>query len=144
NADNQTQKTYVSHTKPKTPESAKPLFLKVLDDYAERLLAARLTSSSAASVLDACDAMNFGNHWRNLDLPLADLIVTSPPYLNSVDYVYNQMAEYFWVGDLFGLADQASQNEHKRRYVGSTKVDHAVYRTQPRTSIRAIDQVIER
>ncbi len=143
NADNQTQKTYVSHTKHKIPDPAKPLFLRVLDDYARRLLASNISSTTAAAVLDTCDAVNFGTLWMNSNFPSVDLIVTSPPYLNSVDYVYNQMAEYFWIGDLFGMANQASQNEHKRRYVGSTKVDSAVYKELPETGIPSIDSIAQ-
>lgn len=143
NADNQTQKTYVSHTKPKVPDPAKPLFLRVLNDYAQRLVGAELNSASAAAVLDYCDAVTYGDVWVNGGFPLADLIVSSPPYLNSVDYVYNQMAEYFWIGDLFGMADQAAQNEHKRRYVGSTKVDASVYKDLPLTGIASVDIVSE-
>ena len=143
NADNQTQKTYVSHTKLKTPDPAKPLFLRVIDDYMQRLLSAKLDHSTVAKVLDTCDATNFGDLWVSSKSAAVDLIVTSPPYLNSVDYVYNQMAEYFWIGDLFGMADQAAQNEHKRRYVGSTKVDASTYRTLPKTGIDSIDSIAE-
>jgi hypothetical protein len=32
-------------------------------------------------------------------------IATSPPYLDSIDYVYNQMLEYFWLHEELGLAD---------------------------------------
>lgn len=144
NADNQTQKTYVSHTKVKQPEAAKPLFLAVLRDYTERILAlSKIPSLGVATVIDAGDARNFSAYWNQKKLPKVDLIISSPPYLNSVDYVYNQMAEYFWIGDLFGLETQGLQNEHKRHYVGTTKVDASIYRNLRQSPIKEINSVIE-
>ena len=143
NADNQTQKTYVSGTRIKEPEPAKPLFLSALADYATRLKAfVEVTGPENATILDRCNATNFGNFWEAQGYPKVDLIVSSPPYLNSVDYVYNQMAEYFWIGDLFGMETQSKQNEHKRNYVGTMKVDAAEYRNEIRTGIPSIDNVI--
>src|SRR5581483_6954907 len=48
-----------------------------------------------------------------------DLAVTSPPYLDSVDYPYNMMLEYFWLGPLLGVPDRRSFNALRRRPVGA-------------------------
>lgn len=142
NADNQTQKTYVSHTHPKVPEPAKQLFQATLLDYAERLKEfSAQCRTRRAKVLDVVDARTFGSDWAKARLPLVDLVLTSPPYLNSVDYVYNQMAEYFWLGDLFGLDTQPEQNQHKRAYIGTTKIDAAEYRQLPTTGEGSIDEL---
>src|SRR5205807_193227 len=101
NADNQTQKTYVSHTRIKTPDPAKDLFVRTLIDYAKRIteFANALPDGGRAHVLADVEVRNLLEEWGHRHLPAVDLIVTSPPYLKSVDYVYNQMAEYFWIGD---------------------------------------------
>jgi DNA modification methylase len=128
NADNQTQKTYVSHTNPKTPESAKPLFAATLDDYTQRIVEfgnLRKLMGGQARVLGSWDARGFVEEWRANHLPTIDLAITSPPYVKSVDYVYNQMAEYFWVGDLFGLSSQKEQNRHKQVYIGTQHLNGA-------------------
>ena len=51
-----------------------------------------------------------------------DLIITSPPYIKSIDYVYNQMVELFWVGDLFSMNTQTKQNKKRKLYTGTTLV----------------------
>lgn len=124
NADNQTQKTYVSHTHEKTPEQAIPLFLETLADYAARLrkYSFMVGFERRAIVAQAGDASNIESLWQELGLRAPDLVVTSPPYVKSVDYVYNQMAEYFWTGDLFGLETQLKQNCFKEHYIGTDKV----------------------
>jgi hypothetical protein len=45
--------------------------------------------------------------------------VTSPPYLDSVDYPYNMMLEYFWLGPLLGVPDRRSLNALRRRSIGA-------------------------
>ena len=148
NADNQTMKTYVSHTHPKTSESARKIFCKVLPDYAQRLkhLGSELGPhfQGASVVLPYLDARTFADSWQRDRYPLADLVVTSPPYLKTVDYVYNQMAEYFWMGDLFDMETQKKQNEKKREYIGTEKVQAAEYRIFMETGIRQVDELSAR
>jgi DNA modification methylase len=144
NADNQTQKTYVSHTKKKIVPAAIPLFLETLSDYSKRLIQLSLVKPlGAARMLAATDSRNFSADWHSARLPLVDLIISSPPYLNAVDYVYNQMAEYFWIGDLFNMETQLKQNEYKRNYIGTSKIDAVTYRKTPVTSIVAVDLVVQ-
>ncbi|MCP1339401.1 site-specific DNA-methyltransferase [Idiomarina sp. M1R2S28] len=145
NADNQTQKTYVSHTHPKIPEPALPLFLKTIDDYYKRVVEFSELSSTdvQVNILEECEARNVGDFWREHGLPKIDLAITSPPYVKSVDYVYNQMSEYFWIGDLFELESQAKQNLQKKLYVGTDKVFASEYREQNFLGIATIDKVLE-
>jgi hypothetical protein len=115
NADNQTQKTYVSGTLKKSPPDVPTTFGKALD----RALAAlremdRSRLAGAESTVIPGDAA---------DIPLPpssiDLVVTSPPYLDSVDYMYNFMLEYFWLGSLLGVSDRRSFNRLRREVIGA-------------------------
>lgn len=123
NADNQTMKTYVSHTHPKKPEDARALFLKMLAAYSERLAKLRDHASpiGRAHLLAGGDSASIEELWKSQKLPLVDLAITSPPYIKSIDYIYNQMAELFWIGDRWGLETQAKQNEFKRNYIGTDR-----------------------
>ena len=146
NADNQTMKTYVSHTRPKDPESARQLFNSVLPDYANRLkrLGEELQPGSRSTLLPYTDARKFAAEWQADGFPMIDLIITSPPYLKTVDYVYNQMAEYFWMGDLFGMETQPKQNTKKREYIGTEKVYVSEYQDFVETGIPDVDELSAR
>lgn len=145
NADNQTQKTYVSHTKPKTPEPAIPLFLKAIGEYGRRVTELPDEGSAGqVAILGNVDARNFAEYFSQKQEKLFDLVITSPPYLNSVDYVYNQMGEYFWIGDLFDLQNQALQNAHKKNYIGTTQWLARDYAVPTVTGFKAIDALVER
>lgn len=114
NADDQTQKTYVSGTLKKTPPPVFPTFEKALQRAI--LGVSSLTpvrGKRQASILDG----------TALSVPLADasvdLIVTSPPYLDSVDYMYNFMLEYFWLGPKLGVLNRTEYNNRRRIPIGS-------------------------
>jgi len=115
NADDQTQKTYVSGTLTKTPPDVASTFwkafAKALSSIRE-LGAVRLPGATAKVIRgDAAD----------IQLPPAsvDLVVTSPPYLDSVDYMYNFMLEYFWLGPLLGVPDRKTFNQMRRSPTGA-------------------------
>ena len=119
NADDQTQKTYVSGTLKKTPPSVRPLFWKAFDKAVKGLaeLEAYRLANATAEVLEA----------SAIDLPLkddaVDLIITSPPYLDSVDYMYNFMLEYFWLGKRLGVPSRSRFNELRRSQMGAKRPD---------------------
>lgn len=123
NADNQTMKTYVSHTNPKQPESARPLFLQTVYDYADRLIkfSYLVPKNATTRVFTSGEACTLDDLWQQESLPLVDLAITSPPYIKSVDYIYNQMAELFWIGHRWNLETQEKQNSFKRRYIGNDR-----------------------
>jgi DNA modification methylase len=114
NADDQTQKTYVSGTLKKTPPPVVPTFVKrierALSGYSD-LNAVR--ASGRADVVEASAT----------SLPFldgqVDLMVTSPPYMDSVDYMYNLMLEYFWLGPELGIETRQDFNNRRRAYVGA-------------------------
>ncbi len=116
NADDQSMKTYVSGTNRKRPA-------EVLEAYARNLarairgvreLEVARSPHAVAMVAQEGDATRFGVVDESVDL-----IVTSPPYLDSVDYAYNFMLEYFWLGDLLGVPDRATFNVLRRSPIGS-------------------------
>lgn len=145
NADNQTMKTYVSHTNPKKPEDARPIFLKTLETYIGRLikLAEVISPRGKAHVLTDGDSMCIGAAWKGQGMPSLDLAITSPPYIKSVDYIYNQMAELFWIGEKWGLETQAKQNEFKKRYIGNDR-PAGKQTHQPRIGIVEIDSYLSK
>lgn len=111
-ADDQTQKTYVSHTYSKSPPLPSELFPIVV--------------SRAVSGL--ADFANSDARGRSIVAEIADsrcppgrnfsCIITSPPYLDSIDYVYNQMLEYFWLMDIFEISDRTAINQLRKQPLG--------------------------
>jgi DNA modification methylase len=146
NADNQSLKTYVSGTHSKVPPPVKPLFIKTLNEYAERVIQFTeiVPKNVKTEILQIDDARCFSTHWLHRELPLIDLGITSPPYIKTIDYIYNQMAEYFWIGDLFNLADRKKQNKAKKRYIGTEKVVVDEYREKQLIGLSKIDEFTER
>lgn len=120
NADDQTQKTYVSGTLKKNPPEVPPTFWKAFDRALAglRQLERYRLPRSQAKVLqgDAADI--------RLPESSIDLIVTSPPYLDSVDYMYNFMLECFWLGPLLGVKDRHTFNRMRRGVIGAKNPLH--------------------
>lgn len=142
-ADNQSLKTYVSGTLKKKQISAIPLFLETIKEYAERIIqfTAATKNGGSSTVLDAKDSRVLSEFWKKNKLPQVDLVVTSPPYIKTVDYVYNQMAEYFWIGDLFNFETQEKQNTAKQLYIGSEKVAQSQYKEKFHIGNARIDEI---
>lgn len=118
NADNQSQKTYVSGTKPKEPDEVYESFKIRLDMYKERLILLEEKIGKDLKSKVICGQNNYELD-KKINFDKVDLIVSSPPYIKSVDYVYNQMAELFWIGDIFNMQTQVLQNEKKKEYTGT-------------------------
>ena len=116
NADDQTQKTYVSGTLKKTPPSPCALFPTFLDravsgmeNYAK--------AKRAPVIVQRGDARK----WRSPKK--LDGIITSPPYIDSIDYIYNQMLEYFWLYEVLGLASVDEIRAFRKKPVGFRRAD---------------------
>lgn len=114
NADDQTQKTYVSGTLKKDPPPARPTFFRQLDRAIKAASSFHASAGRYKAEIHRASAT---------DLPIEDksidLIVTSPPYLDSVDYMYNMMVEYFWLGDLLGVPARTKFNAARTEYLGA-------------------------
>lgn len=116
NADDQSQKTYVSGTRRKEPPAVADVFWRFLRRAVVGLaqLNERRDGDALTVVPDDADAAAL-----RLAPESVDLAVTSPPYLDSVDYPYNMMLEYFWLGPLLGVPDRRSFNALRRRPIGA-------------------------
>lgn len=124
-ADNESQKTYVSHTHIKEPENVFPLFDTQLDYFVERITQfSQLNGRGKAKVIRASSSEPMVKWLKG---KRADLAVTSPPYIKAIDYVYNQMVELFWIGDLFEMNTQSKQNSKKKNYVGNKQIPAKEY-----------------
>ena len=70
-----------------------------------------------------------------------DGIITSPPYIDSIDYVYNQMLEYFWLYELLGLVSIEKVRELRSKPIGFRRTDvslglqHLAERSAPASQI---------
>ena len=115
NADDQTQKTYVSGTLKKHPPEVAMTFW--------RAFARALTSLKELEAVRRSDATARVMRGDAVDIQLptssVDLVITSPPYLDSVDYMYNFMLEYFWLGPLLGVPDRRTFNNMRRSPTGA-------------------------
>ncbi len=120
NADNESQKTYVSHTKIKQPEEVFTLFFSQLDYFIKRITEFSLSPNLKPSEIIVSSSSNSLTHI--LKGRKADLAITSPPYIKAIDYIYNQMVELFWIGDLFQMQTQNLQNDKKTQYIGNKQI----------------------
>lgn len=73
-----------------------------------------------------------------------DLAITSPPYIKAVDYIYTNLVEYFWIGDIFGLNDRQKLNKHKQNYIGTKQIYSEEYKTEIKLHIKEIDDIINK
>ena len=124
-ADNESQKTYVSHTHVKQPEAVLPVFEAQLDYYASRITQYSQLKRLGESIV--CKASSSEPLTKVMGKKKADLAITSPPYIKAIDYIYNQMVELFWVGDLFEMDTQQKQNTKKKNYVGNKQIPAKEY-----------------
>lgn len=125
NADNQSQKTYVSHTREKKPAEVFSLYAKQLQIFKRAYIEfEKIWDGNTKSSLVLSD----GRADISSYLPKkVNMIITSPPYIKSIDYVYNQMVEFFWIGDLFNMDTQPKQNKKRKKYTGTTLVSKSEY-----------------
>jgi hypothetical protein len=115
NADDQTQKTYVSGTLRKRPPEVGPTFWRA---FGKALIGLRELEQTR---LPKAHAKVIQGDASNIELAPAsvDLVITSPPYLDSVDYMYNFMLEYFWLGPHLGVPDRPTFNKMRRSPTGA-------------------------
>lgn len=144
-ADNESQKTYVSHTKHKNPEEVYKLFFQHLEYFKTRIdeFTNHVSKNVKSSIINSDSKLFFKDKFAKNRI---DLVITSPPYIKAIDYIYNQMVELFWIGDLFDLQTQPLQNSKKNLYIGSKhfhKIDYEGFNPmETRISIPYLDEKI--
>lgn len=144
NADNESQKTYVSHTKVKEPEEVNSLFFSQLNLFVDRAtkFSAVTDSRATSKIICSSSAAFLENILKGWEI---DLAVTSPPYIKAIDYIYNQMVELFWIGDLFQMQTQAKQNSKKLQYIGNKQISKGEFNDYtPYNKILNIDKLDEK
>ncbi|MCC6842795.1 MAG: hypothetical protein IT264_06915 [Saprospiraceae bacterium] len=144
NADDESQKTYVSHTKIKEPKEVNSLFISQLDLFVDRAIKFAATTSSKTKskiiVSSSADSLE-----KKLNGKKIDLAITSPPYIKAIDYIYNQMVELFWIGDLFQMQTQTKQNEKKTHYIGNKQISKVEFKNYtPYNTIISIEKLDEK
>jgi len=126
NADNESQKTYVSHTKIKQPEEVNAMIIKQIKYFNERITDLSNYENFKAPIVYNSSSANSITELLNGEK--IDLAITSPPYIKSIDYIYNQMVELFWIGDLFQMQTQNKQNQKKALYIGNKQIPNIEYK----------------
>lgn len=78
---------------------------------------------------------------RNIEYPPEgfDLVLTSPPYANAVDYPRTHQLEFYWLGFTDGTLTPL-----KKKHVGTESVSSQDYRTRHQIGVEAADSVIEK
>ncbi len=78
---------------------------------------------------------------RNIrcDTGTFDLVLTSPPYVNAVDYPRTHQLELYWLGFADGTLTPL-----KKKHVGTESVSSQDYRTRHQIGVGAADSVIEK
>ena len=112
------------------------LFRKRLKDAVEGMMEFTRVASNAAKVEipEDCSATNLARYADNTFA----LALTSPPYVNAVDYPRTHQLEMYWLG----LAD-GSLRDLKRTHIGTEVVKATEYATLCKTGIRSADKVIQ-
>jgi SAM-dependent methyltransferase len=118
NADDQTQKTYVSHTLEKTPPLPSVLFPVFLNRALDGM---REYTSYLPATPDG--VIQKGDAVKDISLLQFDDVITSPPYIDSIDYVYNQMLEYFWLLEELGFKTYDDYRAMRKRPMGFRTYD---------------------
>lgn len=126
NADNESQKTYVSHTRIKEPEEVNSLFFSQLEFFIDRIskFSEIANPKSISKIICSSSVQSLE---KKLNGQTVDIAITSPPYIKAIDYIYNQMVELFWIGDLFHMQTQTKQNSKKKEYIGNKHLQKAEF-----------------
>ena len=144
NADNESQKTYVSHTKVKKPDEVNTLFFSQIELFIDRApkFSAIINSKLKSKIICSSSSHSLDKKLNRQEINLA---ITSPPYIKAIDYIYNQMAELFWIGDLFQMQTQEKQNKKKIEYIGNKQLSALEFRHYtPYNTILGIDKLDEK
>jgi SAM-dependent methyltransferase len=121
NADDQTQKTYVSHTLPKKP----PLAITLFPIFLQRAISGMREYTSLLP-REPKGKIILGDARFDLNGIAFDDVITSPPYIDSIDYIYNQMLEYYWLLDEVGIGSHDKYRELRKKPMGFKTYDESM------------------
>jgi DNA modification methylase len=75
-----------------------------------------------------------------LDTNSVDLALTSPPYINAVDYPRTHQLEMYWLG----LLEKGTLSSVKRRYIGTETVYKNEYNNLKTSGYETLDPILEK
>jgi len=133
NAENQSQKVYISSRFPKKYVDPIEIFLRNADRQKERLI----EFSNFISGNNFVKIVETQNFKINLESNSIDFIITSPPYINAIDYINVQKLEYAWI-DRF---DTIKLNKLRNYQMGSGKIETSELQQNLKTVIKSIDKI---
>lgn len=81
------------------------------------------------------DSKRLGGDWK------CDAIITSPPYINAIDYVWASKLELHWLGF---VADDQDRLDLSSREIGTEKIPSIEYKELGRTGNSYLDGLIEK
>jgi DNA modification methylase len=137
NADNNCTRTVVrkSLNKQIYPTIALTKFVENLLLYKSRILEFndRISNDHFVEIATDSDA-------RNLKYPekYFDLAITSPPYVNAVDYPRTHQLELYWLG-----IENGSLAHLKKKHIGTESVSVKDYNLLHRINVKEADKIIE-
>lgn len=138
-ADNQCTRTVIRKSRPKHIKEGDPieLFLKRLADNISGMTEYHKDVGNQISIdiPSRASATDLSKYPKNS----IDLAVTSPPYVNAVDYPRTHQLEMYWLGLATG-----SLRDYKVQHVGTEVVSAEEYRTLALTGISSADEVIRK
>lgn len=133
NAENQSQKVYISSRFPKDYIDPINLFLKVAEKEKKGLIqfSNTISNKNFAKVIKN-DALKI-----NLENNSVDFAITSPPYINAINYIRTQRLEYAWL-DRFSLKEL---QKLEVKQVGSEKITANIWKQNLETGVKSVDRI---
>ena len=118
------------------PGDAIDLFLKRIDTHVKNMiLLTKLNPTGDVTIPENADARDM-SIFKN---EIFDLVLTSPPYLNAIDYPRTHQLEIYWLNFANG-----SLKSLKSKHIGSEIVSAKEYSRLQKTGCQTADQVIRK
>jgi len=136
NAENQSQKVYISSRFPKEYIDPIKLFSKVAEKEKNGLVrfSNAVSGKNRAKIIKK-DALKI-----NLESQSVDFAITSPPYINAINYIRVQRLEYAWL-------NRFNPEELKMLEVnqmGSDKITADIWKQNLETGVKSIDRIAQK
>jgi len=136
NAEDQSQKVYISSRFPKKYIDPIDLFLRVAEREKDNLIQfSRLVSDKNFVKIINTDALNI-----DLKDNSVDFAITSTPYINAIDYIKVQKLEYIWL-------NRFKSEDLKRieiNQMGSEKIMANIWKQNLKTGIKSVDKIADK
>lgn len=136
NAENQSQKVYISSRFPKEYIDPIKLFLKVAEKEKGGLVqfSSTVSGKNFAKIIKR-DALKINLGDRSIDFA-----ITSPPYINAINYIRVQRLEYAWL-------NRFNPEELKKLevgQVGSDRIKADIWKQNLETGVKSVDRIAQK